>query len=222
MKKEIKLIPIILLGLFPEFLNAQSQNTVEPENYFAGHFGIHNLDDWHARVSLSDVISFDGYLQIESSWQGGLLFGREYENSRYEIELQELNYNVTTVSVNGISERKSRRDGHVRAITFNANRLFEIDEDFEAFAGLGIGWGKTEMPSKGFNEGCLCFPEAEEGGPIWQARLGLDYEFNEHTQFFIQYTRILNMRGPSREYAQPGVFYTEENVSTISVGVRIR
>jgi opacity protein-like surface antigen len=222
MNKKLALLSVILLGFSPAFLNAQSQNSDEPENYFAGHLGIHNLDDWDARVSLSDTVGFNGYLQIDSSWQGGILLGREYDNYRYEIELQELNFNVTSVSVNGVSESKSRRDGHLRAVTFNANRMFEIDNNFEAFAGLGIGWGETELPSKGFENGCTCFPEADESGLLWQARLGLDYEYNEHTEFFIQYTRILNMRGPSVKYTQPGVIYSEEDVSTISIGVRIR
>lgn len=222
MKVKVWLVISLIQLCFSMPAGAQTESSEEPENYVSAKIGWHDAERWKGVVDLGNQVRFDGRVATDPTWLGGLAVGREYEHSRFEIEFQQGNFEGTSILLNGLSESQSDADGHYRALTINATRMFELNERFEAFAGVGLGWGEVDLPSMGFANACDCFPEASESGFIWQGRLGIDYLYGRSTTFFAQFTRIFDFAGPVSDSIAPGVSYSERDITSFAVGIRYR
>ncbi|GEM_PF-1806896 len=212
------------LGICMQPAQAQSgpgpESEHEPVNYYGLHVGQHDIEEWPGVVNLGASVELDGLVEIDPLWEAGLLLGREYENSRYELEYQLGKYEPTRISLGNLSEQVSGSSGKYQALTLNAYRMQELGERLEVYAGLGIGFGKAELPALGFTGGCQCFGAAEESGFIWQARAGLEYRLGATTHLFLQYTRIMNMPGPMSSSQDPGIAYPDTDIDALAIGLR--
>lgn len=206
----------------PEPPSAVPQESAEdPQNYVGIHFGNHDVDEWRGRVDMGRSVQLDGRISLRSQGEAGLLVGREYERSRYELEYQLGRYQATMIE---LGPRTATVDGKGRyqALTLNAYRLKQLSERIDGYAGLGIGWGKAALPTLGFSGGCQCFANADDSGFIWQWRLGFEYLVGDNNELFMQYSRVMNIPGPVSAATAPGVVYEDKDIGTLAIGWRLR
>jgi hypothetical protein len=210
----------ILLASMPAALAQQDAEEEFPFNYLGLAAGLHDVDAWPAQISLGNGVNFEGGVTLEEDLAFGLQIGREYENSRYELEYQRGGFAVATISLGSLSEDVDGDTGHYEALTLNALRLHDFTERFTGYAGLGIGMGRALLPAQGFRGGCQCFPEAEESGFVWQARVGLEYRIGERARLGMHYSRLFNIPGPLGEDALPAIVYDERDVDVLALSFR--
>jgi hypothetical protein len=111
-------------------------------------------------------------------------------------------------------------EGQYEALLLNGMRLHDFSERLAGYLGLGLGMGRTELPAQGFTGGCQCFPEAEESGFVWQARIGLEYRFGERTRLGLHYSRLFGMPGPVSDAGAPSIVYDERDIDTLALSLR--
>lgn len=200
---------------------AQQESAEDPQNYVGIHFGNHDVEEWRGRVDMGRNVQLDGRISLDNKWEAGLLVGREYERSRYELEYQLGRYQADRIEL-GPRTASVDGKGKYQALTLNAYRLKQLSERIDGYAGLGIGWGKATLPQLGFSGACQCFAQADDSGFIWQWRLGLEYRIREDGELFLQFNRLMNMPGPASAAASPGVRYEEKDIDTVAIGWRQR
>lgn len=215
--------PVLAMVLFaatPVVLAQQSVAEEFPFTYLGLHAGVHDVDQWPATISLGNAVSFEGGVTLQQDLAFGLQIGREYENSRYEVEYQRGAYEVDSINLNAMSENLQGGTGHYEALTLNALRMHDFTERFTGLVGLGIGMGRAVLPAQGFSGGCQCFPAAENEGFIWQARLGVEYRAGERGWLGLHYSRLFNMQGPQEESGAPSIVYADRDIDTLAISFR--
>lgn len=198
----------------------------EEARYYGGvQFGRNNLDEWSNQVKLGAGVKVDGRTVTDAGSVAGLVLGRqvvktedgEQKITRYEVEYQRGKFDVQGVEIGAFSEAATGK-GKYQALTLNAYRQKPWNENWSGYAGLGIGWGKAELPRVALSNGCDCVGEASKSGLVLLARAGVEYRFNQHHNAFVQYT-FLNMQGPSSG-STPGVDYSRKWIGAAAIGYR--
>lgn len=185
--------------------------------YLTVHGGRNHLDNWPATVTLGPGVSTDGNLKLDYGLHFGVAAGRQTENARFELEYQQGSFDVTGIQLGPVSESVSG-SGQYRALTVNAYRTHAFDDNWLGFAGLGIGFGRIELPEASFSSGCHCFAAASKDGLALLGRLGIEYRFNAHHNAALQYT-WLRVPGP-QSGGSPGVSYPRETLGILGIGYR--
>lgn len=197
----------------------------EARYYGSVQVGRNNLDEWKNQVRLGANVLLDGRAITNAGNVVGFVIGRQQLKTedaqqaitRYELEYQRGRFDIKGVEVSVFSEAASG-SGKYEALTLNAYRQKPWTENWSGYAGLGIGWGKADLPAIKTSIGCDCLGAASKSGAVFLARAGLEYRFNRHHNAFVQYT-FLNMRGPSSG-TTPGVDYARKWIGAASVGYR--
>jgi opacity protein-like surface antigen len=214
------LLAALLLAVTPAALAQQSAEEEFPFTYLGVQLGVHDVDQWPARISLGNGVDFEGGVSLEEDLAWGLQLGREYENSRYELEYQRGDYAVDMINLNSLTEDVLGGEGKYEALMLNALRLHDFSERLTAYAGLGIGLGRAILPAQGFAGGCQCFPKAEDSGFLWQARLGVEYRIGERSRLGLHYSRLFDMSGPLEEDGIPSIAYSKRDIDTLALSLR--
>lgn len=213
-------LAIVLFAATSVVLAQQSVTEEFPFTYLGLQAGVHDVDQWPATIAFGNAVNFEGGVTLKEEPAFGLQIGREYENSRYEVEYQRGTYEVGSINLNAMSEKLQGDTGHYEALTLNALRMHDFTERFTGYMGLGIGMGKALLPAQGFSGGCQCFPEARESGFVWQARVGLEYRVGERARLGMHYSRLFNIPGPLWEDSLPAIFYDERDVDVLALSFR--
>ncbi len=211
---------LLLLAFIPGVAAQQETEDEFPFTYLGLQLGLHDVDAWPARISLGNGVDFDGGVLLDEQPAWGVQFGREHENWRYELEYQRGGYEVGTLNLGALTEDVQGDEGQYEALLLNGMRLHDFSERLAGYLGLGIGMGRTELPAQGFTGGCQCFPEAEESGFVWQARIGLEYRFGERTRLGLHYSRLFGMPGPVSDAGAPAIAYEERDIDTLALSLR--
>jgi len=186
--------------------------------YYAGlHGGRNDVDEWNGNVSLGAAVTLSGTVSAERGAHWGVFGGRQTENARFEVEYQRGDFDITAIRLGPLSQAMAA-DGKYQALTVNAYRTHDFNERFGAYVGLGIGWGKIELPGMAFTGGCNCFREASKSGFAYQARVGAEWHIAPSHNAFVQYTWLRLPRPTSG--GSPGVEYGRKSVGAITVGYR--
>jgi hypothetical protein len=202
--------------------NVQAQSALGAEpvfNYIAGSIGKHDISRWDAKVDLGNDVVFPGEVKIDDKPAFSLLAGRQYENSKYEIEYQRGGYKASEIMLNGLTQGVSS-SGSYQALTLNAYRLHEFRHDLEGSLGIGVGWGEAKLPQLGFNAGCQCFPAASNSGFVWQLRVGFEYRVGQLNRLGISYTYLFDMKGPESMGETPRISYPDKDIGTLAITLR--
>lgn len=185
--------------------------------YLGVHGGVNDLKDWSADVTLGPGVSLPGTLTLDRGRHFGLMFGRQTENVRFELEAQSGRFDVSAIQLGPVSQAVAS-GGRYEALTFNAYRTFAFSGALGGYAGLGLGWGRASLPQLGFTSGCNCFAGASGSGTVLQGRLGAEYSFGEHHKAFLQYTWLRLPR--SNSGGTPGTDYGRKSVGIAGIGYR--
>ncbi len=202
---------------------APQQRDVEEDNprYYIGlNGGANQLKEWPATVRLGGPVSADGAAHLKSGYAAGIQIGRQKKNSRIELEYQQGGFKLKGLELGPVTESVAGDAGRYQALTLNGYRTGELSENWTGYAGLGIGWGRVELPGAGFSGGCNCFPKAAGNSLVLLARLGTEYRFDDNGKHraFLQYT-WLGMRGPSYP-GSPGIDYDRKIFGSLTIGYR--
>lgn len=201
-------------------------NTTEEARYYGGvHFGRNNIDEWTDQVGLGGGVRLDGRVTTASKDVAGFVLGRQVDKTdgdekvanRYEVEYQRGRFDIQGVQIGPFSQAATGK-GKYDALTLNAYRQKPWNENWSGYLGLGIGWGKAEMPALNGATGCNCMGAASKSGLVYLARAGVEYRFDQHHNAFVQYT-FLNMQGPSSG-STPGVDYSRKWIGAAAIGYR--
>ncbi len=216
-------VALLSSGLSVE-AGAQQRNVdAEPRYYIGLHGGANQLKAWPATVRLGGPASADGAAQLKSGYAAGLQLGRQTENGRIELEYQQGGFRLKGIELGPVTEAVQGDTGSYRALTLNGYRSGALSENWRGYIGLGIGWGRVDLPGAGFSGGCNCFSRVSGNSVVLLARLGTEYRFDNdgNHRAFIQYT-WLGMRGPSSANAAgtPGIDYDRKIFGSLTIGYR--
>lgn len=178
----------------------------DAKTYLAAHAGVQLGSKWPASLNWGEV-SLDEDFKMNQGFHGGLMLGRDYEKSRYELEYQ---HGKADMQNNGLSEGPS---GSARYDLFfiNAYRKKEIKPNVNGYLGAGIGWAKLKF----FNP-CECMSNASGDGLAFQLRAGLEYQHTAGRYVFAQYSHLF-LPSTDAETIQ----YHRHNFGTATIGYRI-
>ncbi len=183
-----------------------------PAWYMAVHVGANTLDDWPATVDFGGVKS-EGLLGLERGNHAGLTVGRESEHARFELEFVHGRIKVDTIELSGVREPGAAR-GKYDVVLANIYRHDALTSSLRAFAGIGVGWGRAELPLLRFSSGCECLGPASRSGAAYQARVGLAYQPSQGHAVSVQYSH-LSLVGPRRG-GTPSVEYGRRSFGALS------
>lgn len=189
----------------------------EPRSYMGLQLGRYNVDNWNSQVQLGPSVALDGKVHTDTGNVFGLVLGRQHEKARYELEYQRGAFDVRRIEVGAVNQPASG-SGKYQALTLNAYRQEPFDAKWSGYAGLGLGWGRADLPRIDLSNGCDCVGAASKSGLALLARAGLEYRFDQHHNAFAQYT-LLRVPGPSSG-SMPGVRYDSQWVGAWAVGYR--
>ncbi len=210
-----------LFGIGIGKAGAQPVNVdAEPRYYIGLHGGANQIREWPAKVRLGAPVVLDGAAQMKIGYAAGIQLGRQTENGRIELEYQQGGFKLKGLELGPVSESVTGGKGGYRALTLNGYRSGAFSERSYGYLGLGIGFGRAELPAGEFSSGCSCFPKVAGNGLVLLARLGTEYRFDYqgNHRAFLQYT-WLSMRGPSTSGA-PGIEYDRKVFGTLTLGYR--
>jgi opacity protein-like surface antigen len=215
--KQLTLAASALLALSAQAAQAAQPDTdprTEPVNYWGLHGGVNTLDQLRARVDFGAGTPFEGKADLNRGLHGGLMAGRQYEHSRYELEYEFGRFKVEHLTLGPVSQPADGR-GSYQALFANAYRTEQLADAIDAFAGAGIGWGRMKLPRLGLGETCNCFGPASKSGFAWQLRAGLDYHVSEKAAVALQYTWLnlprLDADGP------PAIAYDRKRFGALTL-----
>lgn len=183
-----------------------------PDWYLAGHLGANRLSSWAAAVDFGGVTA-DGQLGLSRGNHAGLMLGRQSEHAKLELELVQGRFKIDRIQLSDVSETVNAH-GKYQAVLANLYRHDALSGNWRAFAGLGAGWGKVELPALLFSSGCQCLGPAARSGAVYQARLGIAYQPAGGDAVALQYS-YLSMPGPRRE-GLPAVQYGRRGVGALT------
>lgn len=184
-----------------------------PDWYLAGHLGVNHLSSWPAAVDFGGV-GATGHLALSRGSHAGLMLGRQSEHARLELELTQGRFRIERMELADVSEAVSAH-GKYQAVLANLYRHDALSRDWRAFAALGLGWGKVDLPGLQFSSGCACLGDASRRGAVYQGRLGIAYQPADADAVALQ-ASYLSLPGPERA-ALPSVHYGRRGVTTVTV-----
>lgn len=201
-------------------LPALAQNTLtdaQSHTYIGLQVGRHNLDSWDNRLKLGAGVELDGRVDTDAGNVYGLTLGRQRHDGqvRYELEYQRGSFDVQRLQA-GVLTQAVSGSGKYQALTLNAYRQQAWNESWSGYAGLGLGWGRAELPSACV-PGCVA-GAASKSGLALLARAGAEYRLDAHQNLFAQYT-LLRVQGPTAG-STPGVSYDNQWIGALAVGYR--
>lgn len=181
--------------------------------YLAGHLGVNHLASWPAAVDFGGVEAA-GRLALSRGSHAGLMLGRQSEHARLELELAQGRFRIERMALADVSEAVSAH-GKYQALLANLYRHDALSRDWRAFAGVGIGWGKVDLPGLQFSSGCACLGDASRRGAVYQGRVGLAYQPAGADAIALQ-ASYLSLPGPVRE-TLPSVRYGRRGVTAVTL-----
>ena len=197
-------------------LAAQAQAQARDAQYWSVQGGMNNVSDWPAKINFGGP-EVDGALQIDRGAQFGVALGKEYDNNRFEVEYQHGQFDVTGATVAAVRQAADA-SGKYDVLTLNAYRMFPLNDALAAYAGLGFGYGRINLPHVGGATGCQCLNSAAKGNGVYQARLGMEYRLGESGLAFVQ-AGWLSLPGAGSDGAA-FVSYPRRGFATLGVGYR--
>ena len=204
--------PLALASLLCLPLAAQAEET----RYWSVHGGMNKLSDWPARVNFGGP-SVDASLKIERGMQFGAAVGKQYDKARYELEYQHGQFDISGATVAALAQAADA-SGKYDVVTFNAYRSLPLNAALSTYAGLGLGYGRINLPQVGGASGCRCLGKASKGGAAYQARIGMEYRMSESGLAFMQ-AGWLSLAG-ARSDGAAYVAYPRRGFAMLSVGYR--
>ncbi|MBC7453000.1 MAG: outer membrane beta-barrel protein [Massilia sp.] len=204
--------PIILAALLCLPVAAQAQES----RYWSVQGGMNNVSDWPGRVNFGGP-SVDASLQIDRGVQFGAAIGKQYHSARYELEYQHGQFDITGARVAAVAQAADA-SGKYDVLTANAYRVLPLNAAWSAYAGLGIGYGRVNLPQLGGAAGCQCLGKASKGSVAYQARLGMEYRVSDAGQAFVQ-AGWLSLPGAQSDGAAY-VAYPRRGFATLGIGYR--
>lgn len=158
--------------------------------YYAGaHVGANMLDRLGAQVDLGKGPVYAGEAKLKHGAHGGALLGRRTEHARYELELAGGDFRLTHLKAGPVNAGANAH-GRYRAAFANIYRTERLSDSLEAFAGAGIGWGRTDLNRLGLLRACTCFGPASAKGFAWQLRAGAAFHIDERASVAVQYSSL--------------------------------
>ena len=151
-------IPVLLAAALCAPLAAQAQEQAQNPRYWSVQGGMNNVSDWPATVNFGGP-EVDGSLQIDRGVQFGAALGKQYGQARYELEYQHGQFDIKGATVAAISQAADA-SGKYDVLTLNAYRTFALNDTLAAYAGLGLGYGRVNLPQLGGANGCQCLNSA--------------------------------------------------------------
>ena len=189
----------------------------EPGMYAGIHLGQNITSSWPATVDFGAGVRSGGGVGLDNGAHVGVIAGKQTPNARFEAEYQRGRIKVTDASLAAVSAPHSGT-GHYDVFMLNAYRTLDLTPQFNAYAGVGIGYAKVKMPELAALAGCNCFRSASDNGLALQARLGTEYSFGSGHHLFAQYT-ALRLPGASSSGA-PSVSYGRKTIGVVTAGYR--
>lgn len=192
-------------------------SAAEPSNYAGVHLGANDLSSWPATVDFGADVRVDGRLDLDRGAHGGVMFGRQTERARFELEYQ---HGQAAIQSATLGPRSQSANGTARydVLTVNAYRTQPITERFGVFAGLGLGWGSVTLPRLAPFNGCNCFSQAKRTGFVYQLRVGGEFDVSARDHVFLQYTSV-RLPAPNAGGA-PSIAYARRTAGVVGVGWR--
>ncbi len=209
----------------PVFAQSNTEAQNEPRYYGSIQVGRNNVTSWKNEVNLGGGVQLPGLVSSDAKGVVGLVLGRqetrvdnnEQKITRYELEYQRGQFNLTGVEVGVVNAAVSGK-GKYEALTLNAVRQVPWNESWSGYAGLGIGWGRVQMPQFTLSNACNCTGSPNKSGLTVLARGGVEYSLDNQNKAFVQYT-FLNLKGPDSD-GTPSRNYSRKWVGALSVGYR--
>jgi opacity protein-like surface antigen len=184
-------------------------------DYWGVHGGKNDLDRLDLRAVYASGTAYNGHADLSHGSHVGVQLGRRSAHARYELEFEAGDFRVRHLAVGPISADIDAR-GHYQAAFANIYRTERLGAAVGAFAGAGIGWGRTSLPHLVMKSACTCYGAASDSGFAWQLRAGLAYRVSDLSEVSLQYTRL---RLPGAETAgPPAVHYARLGVNAWSLG----
>ncbi len=202
----------------PALAQSQIPDEERRNNYWAVQGGVNHLSSWPGVVDFGGPRA-DATLTLKRGSTFGLVLGRQYGKARYDIEYQHGSLKVSDVKLAALSQAVSASIKY-DVLTVNAYRQGRFSDSMLGFVGIGVGYGRVNLPTIGLSNGCKCFSEASRGSGVVQVRTGLDYELSEDGLAYLQlgWTRLPG----AKSGALPSVTYGRRSVAMLSVGYRGR
>ncbi len=184
--------------------------------YWSVQGGMNNVSDWPARVNFGGP-QVDASLQIDRGMQFGAAIGKQYEKGRFELEYQHGQFDIEGATVAAVSQ-VANANGKYDVLTANAYRTFQMSDSVAAYAGLGVGYGRVNLPQVGGATGCQCLNSAAKGSAVYQARLGMEFKVSDSGLMFAQ-AGWLSLPG-ARSDGTAYVTYPRRGFATLGIGYR--
>lgn len=189
----------------------------EPGMYAGVHLGQNIVSSWPATIDFGAGVRSGGGVSLDNGAHFGVIAGKQTPNARFEAEYQRGRVKITDARLATVSAPRGGT-GHYDVFMLNAYRTFDLTPQFNAYAGVGIGYAKLKMPDLAPLAGCNCFRSASDSGFALQARLGTEYSFGGGHHLFAQYT-ALRLPGASSN-GTPSVSYGRKTIGVVTAGYR--
>lgn len=185
------------------------------DDYWGIHGGQNDLDRLNLRAVYALGTAYDGHADLQHGSHVGVQFGRRVEHARYELEFEAGDFRVRHLAVGPISADVAAR-GHYQAAFANVYGTGRLNDSLGAFAGAGIGWGRSSLPHLAMKSTCTCYGAASGNGFAWQLRGGVSYRVSEASDVSLMATRLYL---PGAETAgPPAVHYAHLDFNAWSLG----
>lgn len=188
----------------------------EDAGYWSVQGGVNKLSDWPGTVNFGGPAA-DASLQLDRGAQFGAAIGRQYDKTRYELEYQHGQFDITGARVAALTQ-PADGSGKYDVLTANAYRTLPLNDTLALYAGLGLGYGRINLPKVGGATGCQCLGKASKGSAAYQARLGMEYRTSDTGLAFVQ-AGWLSLPG-ARSEGTAYVTYPRRGFATVGVGYR--
>ncbi len=186
-------------------------------NYWAVQGGPNQLRAWPGTINFGGP-SADASLTLKSGATVGAVLGRQIGKARYDIEYQHGRLDISAVRIAALSEQV---DATLKydTLTVNAWRQLRVGERWLAYAGVGAGYGRVNLPAITLtSSSCKCFTKIDKGGAVVQLRLGTEYELSEDGLAYLQ-IGLARLPGAVAK-SVPSISYPHRQVATLALGYR--
>ena len=203
MKKILQLTALALPALLALSTgNAVARDASEPGLYATGMLGYDIAVSGGApRVDLGGGVSSSGSADYRNGPAGSLAIGREFvsknddeepKHYRLEAELWMGKLQRTSITIDGTP---NARNDAINAQALFANALYRVyrDDKYRGWLGLGIGWGRVDVPSaQDAFPGCDCFGAKTVDGLAYRLKLQVQRDISESSAVFAElgYVRL--------------------------------
>jgi len=184
--------------------------------YFAAHVGMNKLANWPGEVNFGGPV-VAANLELSPGANIGLIWGKQRERARYEIEYQHGNIDIDRVTL-GTRAAAVDASGSYDVLTANALHQRSYSQNGTVYAGLGVGIGRVKLPTIDIVPNCNCLSANDKTGFVWQVRTGIEHRITASGLVFGQ-IGYLKVPGPKSEDTA-GASYRNRGFAVLSVGYR--